>query len=317
MSKTEAFDISEYFIAVDGGGSKTEFYAVNIKTGQDARYIRPGSSNNKTSDAGSVATAVSEGISHIFKEAGISANRVKGLVMGMSGVDSHEDHSHYMDIGGATGVSRERIYVCNDSELAFYAQGAPPGICMVAGTGSTATGIGRNMEKARVGGWGSPMSDEGSGGWIGIRALRDTLRYCDGYGDYREAFEIIREHFGASSFESLPGMLSKVNMTEIAGAAKLLMDHADMGDPYGRQIVSQAAGLIAEVAYSAYRRLGFQDESEVDIVMAGSLYKSPLYKKLFIESLTRKVSAGNLRFRDAASAPVEGGIALARTLFES
>ena len=317
MFRTEAFNISNYYIAVDGGGSKTEFYALDAETGRSVRYIRPGSSNNKTSDSSAVAVAILEGIFYIFKELGISAHQVKGLVMGMSGVDSPEDHSHYMDIGGTTGVARERIYVCNDSELAFYAQGNPPGLCMIAGTGSTATGIGRDMRKVRVGGWGSPMSDEGSGGWIGIRVLRDVLRYCDGYGEYREVFEPIREHFKADSFENLPSVLSKVNMTQIAGAAKLLMDHSDLGDPYSLELVRRAARWISEIAYSAYHKLGFQNEDKIDVVMAGSLYKSPMYKKLFMESFTHKVAVDNLRFCEATSGPVEGGISLARIMFGS
>lgn len=317
MSKKEGFDISKYYIAVDGGGSKTEFYALNTETGQNVRYIKPGSSNNKISDSNAVAVAILEGIFYIFKELGISAHQVNGLVMGMSGVDSQEDHNHYMDIGGTTGVARERIYVCNDSELAFYAQGSPPGLCMIAGTGSTATGIGRDMRKVRVGGWGSPMSDEGSGGWIGIRVLRDILRYCDGYGEYRDVFEPIREHFQADSFESLPGILSKVNMTQIAGAAKLLMDHSDLGDPYSLEIVNCAGRWISEIAYSAYHQLGFRNEDKIDVVMAGSLYKSSTYKKCFMESFVDKVAVDNLRFCEATTGPVEGGISLARIMFGS
>ncbi len=173
------------------------------------------------------------------------------------------------------------------------------------------------MRKLRSGGWGSPMSDEGSGAWIGIRVLRDILRYCDGYGEYREVFEPIREHFKADSFASLPSILSKVNTTQIAGAAKLLMDNAGMGDSYSLEIVKRAADLISEIAFSVYRQLDFQNEAKIDVVMAGSLYKSQVYKRMFMESFTIKAAADNLHFLEAASGPVEGGIALASILFGS
>ena len=303
-----------YYIAVDGGGSKTELCAFHAETSEMRRY-QHGSSNYKIIETDVEKDIILKGIVTIFEDLGIGAEQVRGLVMGMSGIDSPEDHEHYRQIAAGSNIDPERIYICNDSELAFYSQGTPPGLCMIAGTGSVATGIGVDQEKVRVGGWGSPISDEGSGGWIGIRVLRDLLRYCDGYGEYIDVFDAVRDSFGAVTFETLPKILSQVSMIQIAGVAKVVMDAADVRDSYCLDLVTGAAELTAEIAYTVYRRLKFEKEPSVDIVMAGSLYKSGIFTDTFKQSLILKSPVENLYFCEGISSPVLGGITLAQLLF--
>jgi len=236
-------------------------------------------------------------------------------VMGMSGVDSPADHAHYLQIGCATGIGEERIYVCNDSELAFFSKGMPPGLCIIAGTGSVSTGIAADMSKARSGGWGIPISDEGSGVWIGIQVLLKLLRYCDGYDSHQQVFDSLRTHFAAPSFGALPWILSRISMQEIAAAARLIMDQADAGDAYCGQLVRRAAFHAAEIACSVYGKLEFSREPSIDVVMAGSLFKSPAYRNGFMEELGCMTLRDNLHFCEEVSSPVLGGITLAKTLF--
>jgi len=304
----------EFFLAVDGGGSKTEFCLYNRVTGETQCFLS-GSTNYKITAVDAEREAFREGVSKVFLETGASPGQIRGLVMGMAGIDSPSDHAHYLQIGLATGVPKERIYLCNDSELAFYSAGRPPGLCVIAGTGSACTGVAADRRTTRSGGWGSPISDEGSGGWIGIRILSELLRYCDGYGTYRPVYESLRERFGAVSFEDLPKILSLIGMREIAGAARPVLDGADAGDGHCGALVRKAALLAAEMAYSVYAKLDFEREHAVDIVLAGSLFKSTAYRDGFEEATSRLIPKGNFHFRREVSSPVLGGIELAKTLF--
>jgi N-acetylglucosamine kinase-like BadF-type ATPase len=304
----------QYLLAIDGGGSKTVFCLCDCATGED-KFYRLGSSNYKITRVKSERDVILEGIKSLLEQAGADAGQVVGLVMGMSGCDSPGDHMHYLSIAAESGIARDKIYVCNDSELAFYSKGRPPGLCMIAGTGSVATGVGADRKKARAGGWGSPISDEGSGGWIGIQVLKALLRYCDGYGEYRPVFEALRRHYQSASFEELPRRLSQVTMGEIAGAARPTMDMADAGDPFCLGLVGEAALLAAEVALSIYRKLQFQNQPLVDIVMAGSLYKSPTFNAAFRKNLIGLAKKDNMVFYDGVKKPVLGGVALAREMF--
>lgn len=304
----------EAFLAVDGGGSKTAFCILDRATGATQTFLSDGS-NYKITQTDAERVIFLEGVAGCLREANLQTEQVRGMVMGMSGVDSEADHAHYLEIALQTGIPKEKIYVCNDSELAFYAKGAPPGLCAIAGTGSVATGIAPDGRKARSGGWSNYISDEGSGGWIGVQALRALLRYCDGYGPYDPVFDVLREHFQAETFDALPPILSRIGVQEVAAAAKPVADLADSGDVYCEKLVRQAARLIAELAASVYRKLRFADEESVDIVTAGSLFKCASFCRWFSEALKEDVSNDNLRFRGAASNPVLGGVKLAQLLF--
>ena len=304
----------EFLLAVDGGGSKTEFCLYDCATG-GVRHFLSGSTNYKISQLNADREAFREGMSRVFRGTGIGMAQIRGMVMGMAGVDAPEDHARYLQIGLSTGIPQKRIYVCNDSELAFYSKGTPPGLCIIAGTGSVSTGVAADRRTARSGGWGSPISDEGSGGWIGIQVLCALLRYCDGYGPHWQVFDDLRDHFGTPSFEEVPRLLSQVGMQEIAATARVVMDRADGGDPCCEDLVRRAAHLAAKIAHSVYAKLHFDGESTVDVVMAGSLFKCPTYRGKFLEDFQAMASKKNLRFCEEVSSPVLGGIALAKALF--
>jgi glucosamine kinase len=59
------------------------------------------------------------------------------------------------------------------------AHGERDGGIVVVGTGSVGWAI-INGQSHRVGGWGLPLSDEGSGAWLGVEALRRVLWARDG-----------------------------------------------------------------------------------------------------------------------------------------
>jgi len=306
--------MGEFFLAVDGGGSKTEFCLYDRATGKTEHFLS-GSTNYKISPTDAERQAFQQGIKRVYLETGVNAEQIRGLVMGMSGVDSPEDHARYLKLGLSTGVAVDRIYVCNDSEIAFYAQGTPPGLCIVAGTGSSATGVAKDRRTARSGGWGTPISDEGSGIWIGIQVLQKILRFCDGYDAYQPVFDHLRQHFSAPSFDELPKILTLIDMQQIAATARLVIDHAEAGDSFCDELVRRAACHTAEIATSVYAKLAFHQESSVDVVMAGSLFKSPTYRRRFIKETLRLTAGDNMRFCEEVSRPVLGGVALAKVLF--
>ncbi len=314
MTKRISHISNGYLLAIDGGGSKTTFCLYDC-TADTSSFYDFGSTNYKITHAKSEQNIILKGISHIFNEAGITADQILGLVMGMSGCDAPSDYDHYFSIALESNVAKYRIYIMNDSELAFYSKGIPPGLCMIAGTGSSATGIGVDGGKIRIGGWGSPISDEGSGGWIGIQVLKALLRYCDGYGKYQDVFEELRRFYKAASFEEIPNRLSQISISEIAGAAKPIMNMADAGDPYSTSIVDKAAFHVAEIAYAVYATLGFGSETRVDIVMAGSLYNSPTFNAAFRKNCAELAQKENMVFYDGVEKPVLGGIEYAKNRF--
>jgi len=303
-----------YHIAIDGGASKTELCVFNPATKAENHFFS-GCSNYKNPEADTKKAIIDDGIERAFTEMKIGPDQIIGMVLGLSGCDSSKDYDFFMGIAGLSGVSREKIYICNDCELPFFSKGKPPGLSVVAGTGSIVTGFTRDLNKARSGGWGSAISDEGSGGWMGLHVIRDLLRYYDGYGEYRAIFDIIREHLEEDTFDSLPSVFSQSTIQEIAGFAKLIMAQADDGDEYCGGVTVNAAGLVAEVSNSVYEKLHFSDEESVDVVMSGSLFNSPLFSDTYKNIMRAQVAGKNLNFCAEVPSPVMGGIALSCAKF--
>ena len=62
------------------------------------------------------------------------------------------------------------------------AHGGRDGALIAIGTGTVAFQIEGDKEY-KVGGWGFPHGDEGSGAWLGLEAVRLTLHWLDGRGE--------------------------------------------------------------------------------------------------------------------------------------
>ena len=73
------------------------------------------------------------------------------------------------------------------------AHGGANGAIVVAGTGSIGVGL-INGHELRFGGYGFPISDEGSGADIGLQVIRRALRAADGRG---ETSPLLQEVLGA------------------------------------------------------------------------------------------------------------------------
>ena len=80
---------------------------------------------------------------------------------------------------------------------------ADAGVVLVSGTGSIAYGVNRHGVAARAGGWGSSLGDEGSGYWIGRRALAAVVRDADGRGPRTALTPMVLAHFDLERPEQL------------------------------------------------------------------------------------------------------------------
>jgi glucosamine kinase len=116
------------------------------------------------------------------------------------------------------------------------------GAIVIAGTGSI--GIGRvAMRELRVGGYGFPISDEGSGADLGLQAIRLALRASDGRIEKTPLLAEVMHRFKDDPPQAVAWM-DKAGATDYATFAPMVMRHADQGDPAGRRIVQNAAEQI-------------------------------------------------------------------------
>jgi len=140
---------------------------------------------------------------------------------------------------------RSVAYVHDATIACIGAHGARDGGIVIVGTGSVGFAVVGGRE-VRVGGYGFPISDEGSGADVGLHAIRLALRAYDERGVDSSLTRDVMLRFNNDPFETVAWM-DLATATDFAVFAPLVMRHADAGDPVARRIVRDAAEQIDDL----------------------------------------------------------------------
>jgi len=119
------------------------------------------------------------------------------------------------------------------------------GAIVVAGTGSIGVGL-INGRELRFGGYGFPISDEGSGADIGLQVIRRALRAVDGRGETSPLLQEVLGAFDDDAYQAV-AWSEQATATDYAAFAPMVLRHAMQGDPIGRRIVERAADAIGDL----------------------------------------------------------------------
>lgn len=123
---------------------------------------------------------------------------------------------------------------------------------VIIGTGSI--GLARlNGKELRIGGYGFPIGDEGSGADLGLAAVRLSLRAYDGREPGTRFTQDVLARFQADPFEVIAWM-DKAHATDYATLAPLVLRHADLGDSHARMIMQNAAAMIDAMVRTLFER---------------------------------------------------------------
>jgi glucosamine kinase len=125
------------------------------------------------------------------------------------------------------------------------AHGGGDGAIVVVGTGSIGVGLigGREL---RFGGYGFPVSDEGSGADIGLQVIRLALLAADARGETSPLLEEVLGAFDRDAYQVV-AWPEQATATDYAAFAPMVLRHATAGDPIGRRIVERAADAIGDL----------------------------------------------------------------------
>jgi N-acetylglucosamine kinase-like BadF-type ATPase len=144
-----------------------------------------------------------------------------------------------------------------------------PGIVVISGGGAVAYGRSASGDSLRVGGWGHLLGDEGSGYWIGLEAIKATLRSWTDIIPKTALEAHVMETLGAEDDRQVlsrvySGSFSEV---EIADLVPLVASLARDGDESSNRIIEEAAYYLASMAEAVQRRLG-----ELPIYLSGGVF---------------------------------------------
>jgi len=140
---------------------------------------------------------------------------------------------------------RSIVYAHDAATACLGAHGAREGGIVIVGTGSIGFAVVGGRE-VRVGGYGFPISDEGSGADLGLHAARLALRAFDQRALGTSLTRDVMLRFHDDPYEAVAWM-DRASATDYATFAPLVMRHADAGDAVARRIVRDAAEQIDEL----------------------------------------------------------------------
>lgn len=258
-----------FFLGIDGGGTKTrclvgdEESVLGSGSGSGCNIIRVGEACAQDS----LASAIHEAC----VAAGVSPQEIVRTCAGISGaaddgIASLVQRILIEIIGGA-------IEVVGDMEVALEgAFGGEAGIIVIAGTGSIAYGRNSRGDRARAGGWGRVVSDEGSGHWIAVKALGAGLRARD-HGQSSDLLNSLMAAMGVSTVDDLVIRLNSDPVRDYASLFPVVLASAEAGDQIAADVLEDAGRELAGLARVLMERL-FAETGEVSVATHGGVFAS-------------------------------------------
>ncbi|BFH72753.1 BadF/BadG/BcrA/BcrD ATPase family protein [Sulfurisphaera javensis] len=281
-------------VGVDAGGTKTKAVAYDC----DGNFIGEGSSGPGNYHNVGLTRAI-ENIKEAVKIASKKEPDVVG--MGVAGLDSKFDWENFVPLAS---LIAPRVIIQHDGVIALFAETlGERGVVVISGTGSVVEGFdGRDF--IRVGGRGWLISDDGSGYWIGRKALRKVLKMMDGIEEKSELYYKVLNKINVKDLDELViwTYTSSCQIDLIASIAVAVDEAANEGDENAINILKEGAELLASQAVFLAKKIGVDR-----VYLKGGMFKSKYYYKFFSSYLERYGIKGDLGKRN----PEIGAVVLA------
>lgn len=241
--------MTAYFLGVDAGGSHCRSRLVD-ESGAVLGRGETGPANARIGIEALHKTLL-DVCAQAIAEAGLDAEAVGGISAGF----------------GVAGISRPGVReqleglvfpfgaVRYDTDAAIAnlgAHGGADGAILVIGTGSIAH-IRIGEASFSIGGYGFPISDEGSGAALGLSAMRHALRALDGRTRPTALSADVTARFEHQTPRAIAWM-DQATPRDYAMFAPLVMQHAEAGDDIARAIVEDAALHIERFIETIFER---------------------------------------------------------------
>jgi glucosamine kinase len=259
--------MTSLLIGVDSGGTHTRVLVTDQDGSEISRAEGPGSAIHPGS-ASQAAGVIRDAVRRAC--AGQDAP-VRALCVGAAGAGRDEERDTLVS---ALEVDRlaGTVLVVTDAEIALEdAFGAGPGVLLVAGTGSIAWGKGPTGLLARCGGWGPVIGDEGSGSWLGRKALGIAAASADGREPETGLTAAIVSAVHASSVDGLIPWAAHASPADLAGLAPVVLEVAAMGDLRANSLVTLAVEELSLHVRTVARHLFADERAAFRLALHGGL----------------------------------------------
>ena len=239
------------FVAIDAGGTKTQCWVAD-----ETRVLASatGGTVKLMSVGEEVATKrLQELVRGAAIEAHVGPDEITRTCMGLAGIGA--DNVRQWGEKTLRGMVSGKVAVLGDEAIALEAafQGGP-GVFVIAGTGSNVIGRCSDGTRLTAGGWGPVIGDEGSGGWIGLEAVKAALRARD-RGLPTDLLVEIQGFWGLKSLGELVAKANHFSRTNFAELTTVVASGAEHGDPVALRVLERAGEDLADQVALVVRKM--------------------------------------------------------------
>lgn len=297
------------FIGIDGGGSKTLFSAVRAD-GTPVAQAAQASTSYRQYGFATVGQRIRDGICACLESAGAQSESVGGYCFGMPCYGESE--------AGDTALcgilhdicAPKPIYVCNDVEVGWAGSlGCHSGVNVVAGTGAVAFGRNDAGQTARAGGWTEFFGDEGSGYWVGRRAMELFSKQADGRIPRGALYDIIHAALHLKNDFEFIAVVEQDYMPyrdKTASFQRFAEQAALAGDESCVDLYEQAAHELALNVETLFNALRLPEHTSVSY--SGGLFKAG---ELLLKPFSQRIEQLGGVLQQPLYSPVHGAALLA------
>ncbi len=231
------------YIGIDGGGTKLKIKIQNMKG--DCIATGVGGPANISNSFKIAWKNIIKTIDKTLKPLGINiyANDFSiNLAIGVAGYEILAARSNFLQ----ENHPFEQIKLYPDSHIACVgAHKGEDGGVIIIGTGSVGLSI-INSNISKVGGWGFPYDDLGSGAWIGMQSIATCCQSLDSRQPKSEFTKVIMEKFNNSQTQLLD-WATHADSKEFATLAPTVIELAKEHNSHAFKIMTKAGNHISEI----------------------------------------------------------------------
>jgi len=282
-------------IGVDGGGSKTRVIVADEQGNQLSEVVGPGSAV-RPGAAEHSADVIAAALADALAACEMTHVVPKVLCVGVAGAAREPERQAIWQALAGRDIAEEVVIHPDYSIALDDAFGDGPGVLLISGTGSAAFGRSPSGSTARCGGWGPVCGDEGSGAWIGRRALSVVTASADGREPETALVGAVLTAAQVNEPQELIAWAASATPALFASLAPVVSSVADAGDLRANAILSLAVEeLVLHVRTLARSLFGDERAATPVAFTGGMLTRGTTLRKRLEQRLRSAVPGAQLQ----------------------
>ena len=280
------------YIGVDGGGTQSKI-RIEDESGNLIDKITSGPAN--------IRLSIDESFKNIFAalDEALSSKNLRlndpqyafHAGFGLAGYEVKEARSRFL----AKPHPFKTLATTSDSHVACLgAHKGKDGAILIVGTGAVGYQI-LNGKGMKVGGFGFPCDDDGSGAWLGMQAVKLAFQWLDSRLEKSPLAVDVYAYFN-NDFDKLITFANQATSTEFAKLAPLVINHAQQEEIAAVRLMKKAAHFIDRINHGLIKQ---RDTEKFPTALTGGI--SPFIEPWLNEKLRESIVSHN---SDAASGAI-------------